>query len=197
MSGTNQETAAPVRLSLGTLAALFAFTAVMLSICDGFHTYSGTTRYTHEVAWKAAWWTPMNFGLAGAVGGPLYAFFYSTFGGRRVPPSLVKLAPGFVAFGALYYFSGFYKGPNEVKLAVLGGSAAVLFAVYDRTVAGFLCLLITSATGPIIEIIFVKLELFLHLQPDFLGVPMWLPALYACSAPVIGQGCRRVLCRSA
>ncbi len=189
-----------VRLAPAPLSALFGFGAVTLSICDGFHTHSGTTSYPNPVALMAAWWTPLIFGLAVGAGGPAYAILYQLLGGRKAPPSWLQLAPAFVAFCSLYYFSGFYHGANPhetnvTKLAVLGGAALVLYALLDRTVAGALCLVATALTGPCVESILVHLGAFLHLQPDVLGVPMWLPALYACSAPVVGQGARRVLLR--
>src|SRR5262245_4889929 len=115
------------------LLLLFAFGAVVLSVFDGFHTPSGTTLYATTVAWQAAWWTPLIFGASTGVGGPVFALIYRVLGGKKVPPGWLQLVPAFAIFGALYAFSGFYKGPNVVKLAVLSGGAAVLFAWLDRT----------------------------------------------------------------
>lgn len=187
-----------MNLAPRSLASLFGFGAVFLTVCDGFHTYSGTTSYPAPLALQAAWWVPLNFGLGVLLGGIAYAVLYRLFGGTKPAASFTRLAPGLVAFGALYYFSGFYKGPddratNEVKLAVLATAAVALHALLDRTLAGVACSLVTALVGPTVEVIFVHLGYFKHLQPDVLGVPMWLPALYACSGPVIGQGARRVL----
>jgi hypothetical protein len=184
----------------GTLArilALAAFGAVVISIFDGFHTYSETTQYTTIVAWRAAWWTPLIFGLSTGVGGPVYVLSYRTLGGRRLAPGWTPLAIAFVIYGALYAFSGFYKGTNEAKLAVLGAAAVALFAWLDRTAAGAGTTLLTALVGPLVEVVLVHLDAFKHLQPDVAGIPMWLPALYACSAVVLGQGARRLLDPSA
>src|SRR5678815_1868368 len=85
------------------IALLFAFGATALVICDGFHTYSGTTEYTHAVAWRAAWWVPLLFGSAGAGGGFAYDLGYERLRGpaRLVewPQLLITLA----AFVGLYY----------------------------------------------------------------------------------------------
>jgi hypothetical protein len=179
------------------LLALTAFGAVFISIFDGFHTYSDTTRYTTIVAWRAAWWTPLLFGLSTGVGGPVYVLNYRVLGGRRPAPGWAALAAAFVIWGGLYAFSGFYKGPNEVKLAVLSAAAVVLFAWLDRTAAGAGSALLTALVGPIVEVVLVHRDAFKHLQPDFAGIPMWLPALYACAAVVLGQGTRRLLDPSA
>jgi hypothetical protein len=175
------------------LLALFLFGAIVIAIFDGFHTHSGTTRYAAPVFLMAAWWTPLVFGLSTGVGGPAYAMTYRTLGGKREPPPWVWLVPAFALWGGLYYFSGFYKGPNEVKLAVLGASAVAFWLVLDRTLAGAIAAIITAIVGPLCESAQVHAGWFEHLQPDFLGVPMWLPALYAASGPVIGQGARRWL----
>jgi hypothetical protein len=179
--------------SLGRILALTAFGAVVLSVFDAFHTHSGTTRYTTTVVWEAAWWTPLIFGLATGVGGPLYVLAYRRLGGRRAPPGWWSLVPGVVLFGALYYFSGFYQGANATKLGVLSAAAIGLHGWLDRTRAGIVVLLLTAAVGPLIESFLVHAGVFLHLHPDLLHVPMWLPALYACGAVVLGQGTRRWL----
>lgn len=180
-------------LAPARLLALFAFGAVVLSIFDGFHTHSGTTRYPAPVLWQAAWWTPLLFGATAGLGGPTFALLYHAFGGRRAPPPWWQLAVAFLAFGGLWYFSGFFHGANEIKLAVLSVAAVGLYLLLDRTVAGALCAVTTALSGPLVEIVLVRAGTFEHLQPDYLGVPMWLPALYACSAPVIGHGARRFL----
>ena len=36
-------------------------------------------------------------------------------------------------------------------------------------------------------------EMFRHLRPDFLGIPVWLPALYLATGPSFGQFARRVI----
>src|SRR5947208_1517661 len=105
-----QEDVARVSLRPARLAWLFAFGAMVISIFDGFHTHSGTTRYATTVVWQAAWWTPLIFGLSTGVGGPAFAVGYEAFGGKRAPPSWPILGVSFAAFGGLYWFSGFYHG---------------------------------------------------------------------------------------
>jgi hypothetical protein len=182
-----------ISLSPPRLLGLAVFGAVVLTVFDGFHTHSGTTRYPTPLALEAAWWAPLNFALATGLGGPLYVLGYRAVGGKRPPPSWPELALGLVIFGALYFFSGFGPVSNPVKLAVLGVAALGLFAWLDRTVAGAAMMLVTALVGPTVESILVHAGAFEHLKADVLHVPLWLPGLYACSGPVIGQGARRWL----
>ena len=132
------------------VVVLFLFGAIVFSFFDGFHTHSGTTRYADVVVWQAAWWVPLLFGASIGLGGPAFALGYRALGGARAPPPWSTLAAAFVAFGALYFFSGFYHGANAWKLLVLAVSAATLWAVVDRTWQGAACALGASVTGPLV-----------------------------------------------
>lgn len=179
--------------TLPRVLVLFAFGAVVITFFDGFHTHSGTTRYATVVAFQMAWWAPLLFGASVGLGGPLFAVGYRSLGGTRAPPPWLALGAAFVSFGALYYFSGFFHGANATKLGVLSFAALVLWGVLDRTWQGAACALGAALSGPAVEVALVHLGAFAHLQPDALGIPMWLPALYACAAPVLGHASRRFL----
>lgn len=177
-------------------AFLWLLGAVVVAFFDGFHTHSGTTRYAAPVIWQMAWWTPLLFGASVGIGGPIYAIGVRRIGAsrpRRPPPPARDLGIGFAIFGVLYFASGYLPASNGVKLAVLLCGAAVLFGWLDRTGAGAIMALVTAVTGPLVEITLVRLGTFAHLQPDFAGIPMWLPALYLCAGPTLGQIARRAL----
>jgi hypothetical protein len=143
-----------------------------------------------------AWWTPLLFGASVGIGGPIYAVGVRLIAGsrpRRPPPPVRDLAVGFAIFGVLYFGSGYLPASNGVKLAILLCGAVVLFGWLDRTGAGAIMTLVTAVTGPLVEITLVHLGTFVHLQPDFAGIPMWLPGLYLCAGPTLGQIARRVL----
>src|SRR6266699_3883496 len=42
--------------------------------------------------------------------------------------------------------------------------------------------LVTAITGTLIEMILVAAGAFSYLHPDLLGVPYWLPCMYACAS---------------
>ena len=90
---------------------------------------------------------------------------------------------GAVVFAGLYWLSGYLPGTNVVKLAVLLTGAVLLWLLNDRLVGTIGLGLVAAVLGPTTEIILVHLGAFAHLQPDFAGIPMWLPALYVASAP--------------
>ena len=183
----------PIALTPSRLLALAAFGGVVITFFDGFHTHSGTTRYATTVLCEAAWWAPLPFALGMGVGGPAYVLGYRALGGRRPPAAWPALGAAFAAYGALYAFSGYYAGSNAAKLAALAAAAVLLHAWLDRTLAGASMALVTAIVGPLVEVVLVHAGVFTHLKADVLGVPVWLPALYACSAVVIGQGARRWL----
>jgi hypothetical protein len=182
-----------VRLTAGRVLALFAFGSIVVTTLDGFHTWSDTTRYASPVVLRAAWWAFLTLGLAAAGGGSLYALLYQSLGGRKPPPPWSQLAPGFAIFVGLYAFSGFFHGPSETKLIVLGVGGVALFLWLDRTLAGVACAVVTAFAGTLSEIVAGRTGAFEYLRPDFLGVPFWLPALYVCAAATVGQGARRWL----
>src|SRR5579859_7067744 len=47
--------------------------------------------------------------------------------------------------------------------------------------------LVTAITGTLIEMILVAAGAFAYLHPDMLGVPYWLPAIYACASLAVGD----------
>lgn len=165
------------------LARLFVFGATVGSFLDAFHTHGGATLYPHPVFFAMAWWTPPLFGAAYV----LLALTYRQNEPRpRVPIPTGRAALGFVFFAGLYFASGFLPPANGVKLAVLLLGAGLLFAFVDRSRAALVTGALSALLGPAFEVVLVRAGVFLHLQPDFLGIPMWLPALYLASGPGVG-----------
>ena len=173
--------------------SLFLLGAIVVSFFDGFHTHSGTTRYPHPWLWQMAPWVPLLFGASVGIGGPVYAALYPRVGGRRAPPPARDLVIAFVLFGALYFSTGFLPASSGAKLALLLVGAAVFHLWLDRTVQGLALSLGTAIVGPCVEASLVHLGAFEYVHPEVLGVTIWLPALYLCSGPVLGQLSRRVL----
>ena len=177
---------------------LFLFGALTLTVFDAFHTLSGTTAYAGAYhASRLEWWTPVLMGAGTAIGGSIYAGVYRVLGAPKDPPPWSVIASSLWCFGALYFFSGFYHGSNVTKLVVLSVSGVAAFWWLDRTWQGAVCTLILTVAGPLVEIGLVRAGTFVPLQPDVLGIPMWLPALYFCAGSVIGHGSRRILMTSA
>jgi hypothetical protein len=166
---------------------LFAIGATAGSALDGIHTWSGTTEYPSPIFLRMAWWTPFLFGLAGLSTGLAYPLV-EKLSRRRVATAREPrdVAIAFSIFVALYFASGFLPVSNPVKLAVLVIGAAFLWARYARTRAAAMLAIGAAVIGPVVEIVLTSFGAFRHLQPDALGIPIWLPALYAAGS--IGFG---------
>jgi len=160
---------------------MLLFGAVVGSLLDSFHTHSGTTKYPHEIAFKMAWWTPLLFAVAYTVLGVTYRVLDEHCSMRlQTRPARVE---EMLAFSFLYYVSGFLPASNLVKLLVMMAGGGLLWCARDRSLSTVLLGIFAAVVGPLFEIILVQQGAFSHLQPDFLGIPMWLPGLYFASAP--------------
>jgi len=47
--------------------------------------------------------------------------------------------------------------------------------------------LVTAITGILVEMVLVAAGAFSYLHPDFIGVPYWLPCIYACASLAVGD----------
>jgi hypothetical protein len=158
--------------------------ATLGSLMDAFHTYGGATSYPDPVLLRAAWWTPLIFTAAylsiALVYVPVHMLFKSPL------PNGKQQLGGVLFFAGLYFASGFLPFENPAKALVLVTGALGLLAFVDRSKAAIVCGVTGALIGPVTEIILTKLGLFAHLQPDFMRIPMWLPALYFASGPGLG-----------
>src|SRR6266480_1443560 len=57
--------------------------------------------------------------------------------------------------------------------------------------------LVTAITGTLVEMTLVAAGAFSYLQPAMLGVPYWLPFMYACASLAVGDLGRSLMYRSA
>jgi len=172
---------------LRSAALLFGVGATVGSLLDALHTHSGTTSYPRPVFMKMAWWTPGLFGFAGVATGLAYPIVERALGRaitREVSPRDAFL--GFAGFAGLYAATGFLPASNRTKLAVVSVGALALGAVLAPTREAAVLAGIAAIVGPAIESFLVSREAFVHHQPDFLGVPMWLPALYVSGSIAFG-----------
>lgn len=178
------------------LVLLFIAGALLFSVFDGFHTHSGTTAYPHPVLLGMAWWTPFLFGSAVAGGGAIYALGYRRLNGPPRVASWSRLALCFTGFGLLYFATGFWAAASLLKLAAVLAGASVLWLLTDRSWQGGVLCLVSAVGGTTVEMTLVGVDAFRYLEPDVLGVPFWLPALYIAAGPAIGQLARRALAPS-
>jgi len=174
------------------LVLLLIFGATAGTLLDAMHTFGGMTQYTHPFVLQTAWWVPLLFASAYGFGGFIYAVGYEKLQGRGPLRSWGELAIALVAFAALYAISAFAPLSNIGKTIALLAGAVALWAWLDRTLVGVFLTGTAGLFGPIAEIWLSHIEAFRHLRPDFLGIPLWLPALYLATGPSFGQFARRL-----
>jgi hypothetical protein len=94
------------------------------------------------------------------------------------------------AFSLLYAASGYLPVSNPAKLIVLLLGGGALWIATGRNPLTLVLGIASAVLGPATEFVLVHLGVFRHLQPDVLGIPIWLPALYLASAPWRGAALR-------
>ncbi len=172
-----------------SLIRLFAFGAVVLTLLDSVHVHTHTLVYAHPFVFGSAWWVPLLMGSAAALGGWAYVIGWNRLRGPAKLPSWNKVALALTSFSLMYVASGLLPGTTVTKLIVLVIAAVVIHREVDGTRVGAKLALAGAVLGPIAEAINPQ---FRYLDPDFLGIPIWLPALYACATPALGQLARRL-----
>ena len=180
-------------MRLRGFAILFAFGAIVLTLLDSVHVHTHTLFYDQPFRYGSAWWVPLLMGSAASFGGVIYAIGWKRLGGPDKLASWPAIARAVFAAMLMYAASGLLPATATTKLVVISIAAYVIWRDVDGTRAGAKLLAIGAIAGPIAEGINPR---FHYCDPDFWCVPIWLPALYACITPALGQLARRLFQRS-
>lgn len=71
--------------------------------------------------------------------------------------------------------------------------AMLHWLVFDKTPQGFGMAALTAVCGPAVEMLLINvLQLYHYSHPVVLGVPTWIPWVYFCGGPAVGNLGRRV-----
>jgi hypothetical protein len=170
-------------------AILAAMGAVLGSLLDRAHLATGAIAYDTPVTPLGVplWTTLVYTGAALAIG----LSHPWTDRVLRRPQRVLLRAPqllgGFAALCVLWVASGLLPGSNAaIALVLAAGTGAVLWTL-DRTWQGVVLAVETALGGWITEAILVRLGMFHHAQPDVMGLPVWLPFLYATASVAVGN----------
>lgn len=173
---------------------LFLLGAAFGSCLDAFHVYSKVERYPAPVLFGLAWWVPLLFGAAAVVIG---------YSHRMVDPLLHQhrschLTNSIAALSwlLLMYLISAIPFDTFTKTGLL----AIIYLHYwflaGRGWQNIALSIVTAITGTLIEMILVNAGVFSYIHPDLLGVPLWLPCIYACASLAVGDLGRSLLAHS-
>jgi Protein of unknown function (DUF2878) len=165
---------------LSRLLGAFALGAALGTALDAIHAYGDVESYSHETLGRLGWFVPLEFGLAGVVSALVVSVLERAFGPVRTPAwapwERVRELP---LLAGLYVTSVAANGSGAVPFAI---ALLVLLAVrlgFVRTRGDWAFALAAAIAGPAAEAAIHALGAFDYTEPDLLGLPLWLPALWA------------------
>jgi len=174
-----------------TLLWLFLLGAALGTALDAFHVFSHVERYATPSLLGVAWWVPLLFGSAAVIIACSHPLLDPLLHHRRFRPLFSSLL-GLAWLPLAYLISAsFFDTLTKTALILLIYCNFWLLAGSDWQNLVFS--LVTAITGTLIEMILVAAGAFSYLQPDMLGVPYWLPGIYACASLALGDLGRSLL----
>lgn len=166
----------PVR----SLATCFAIGALAGTALDGIHLLGDVLSYETEAFGEWAWFVPLEFGLAGVAAGIAIPGIERAVGPPAIPrQGLARRAAELLLFAAAYGATALWDGDGApwvtAGLLALVAARLVLVPLHGDWVYA----LAAAVLGPLAEIAILGTGAFDYAHPDFAGIPMWLPALWA------------------
>jgi hypothetical protein len=168
------------RPTTSRLAACFAIGAVLGTSLDAIHVYRDVLVYHGATLGDTGWWVIVQFGLVGLAGGLAVPAVERAAGPAEPPRWTVDQVVGeLVLFAALYLLTTL-PAPGDAGLLTAGLFALAGLRLALVPVQGDWAYALAAATlGPLGEILISATGVFEYLHPDFLGIPYWLPGLWA------------------
>jgi hypothetical protein len=177
------------------IAWLFLLGATLGTAMDILHVQSGVERYPAPVLFGVAWWVPPLFGAATVSIGYSHILADRLLRHRRIRSPLLSGAGELLWLVLAYLLSA-----SGLETLAKVGLLLVIYLNFWVMVGGgwqnLLLALVTAITGTLIEMIEVASGAFAYLHPDFLGVPYWLPCIYACASLAVGDFGRALMLAS-
>ena len=165
---------------------LFLLGTIFGTLLDAFHVYTSVEQYTRPAFLGVAWWVPLLFGFAAVAIGhshPLVdPLLHNMRRPRRLSTSIVELA-----WLLLAYVIAASSISSLAKTILLSLIYFNFWLLTGRGWQNLLLSFVTAVTGTLVEMILVAAGAFSYLQPDILGIPFWLPFMYACASLAIGD----------
>jgi hypothetical protein len=162
------------------ILAAFALGAVLGTGLDAIHVYGDVESYSNEVLGRLGWFVPLEFGLAGIAAVLAIPFLERRFG-PDTPPAWTawERLREVILLAGLYVTSIAVNGPSApIFLVALVVLVAVRLA-FAATPGDPVFALVAALAGPAVEGAIHAIGAFGYTEPDVLGLPLWLPALWA------------------
>ncbi len=132
--------------------------------------------YQHPAWIGIASWTPLAFGIATSFGVLLFIGLEKVFPGQQgfEPSHLVYEYFLLAAFyiGILF----FHTSPYLLSLSLFLMILTRLLFFHRRW--DFIYFMLGACIGPTVEMILIQFNLYRFTEPDFLGMPYWLPLFW-------------------
>jgi hypothetical protein len=161
------------------LATAFALGAALGTGLDAIHVYGDVETYSNEVLGRLGWFVPVEFGLAGVASVVAIPVLEKVLRVAPRPWSTWERVRELPLLIGLYLTSVAANGAN----ATLFGAALLVLVTVRLVVApapgDWAFALVAALVGPVVEATIHALGAFDYTEPDFLGIPVWLPALWA------------------
>lgn len=164
---------------------LFLLGAVTGTALDALHVHSDVERYPSPFLFGVAWWVPLLFGAAAVAIGVSHALVDPLLRQYRSPPLINSFAE--LAWLVLAYLISAGSLDRLTKTGLLLLIYMNFWMLAGHAWQNLVLSFVTAVTGTLIEMILVSAGAFVHLHPDLLGVPYWLPCMYAIASLAVGD----------
>ena len=168
------------RPSASRLAACFLVGAVLGTALDAIHVHNGVLVYHGATIGDIGWWVPLQFGVVGALVGLAIPVIERSVGVAEPPTWRVDQVVGELMLFAVLYLSTALVSADDAGWLTAGlfALAGVRLALVP-TQGDWAYVLLAAVLGPLGEAAVSATGVFEYVDPDFLGIPYWLPALWA------------------
>ncbi len=178
-------------LDVRRVVLLFIVGAMVGTLGDRIHTFTGVLRYPNPVIFDEAWWVPLLMGGAGAFLPAAHALVDKRLGGAPQTATMPDVMMAFLWFAGVYTASGVFKA-YPVALAIVFTVTFVVRALALRLSSTHWTIALCMGLGGILfESGLSSTGAFAYLEPSVISVPLWLAGLYLHLALLI----RAIVCR--
>ena len=171
------------RPSPSRLAACFAIGAVLGTSLDMIHVQVDVLVYHGFTVADMGWWVPLQFGVIGLGIGLAVPVIEWNFGppAPEEPPSwgVDRIVGELILFGALYWSTALVGAGDAEWLAAGLFALAGLRLALAPTPGDWAYVVLAAVLGPLGEALVSATGVFEYHDDPLLGVPYWLPALWA------------------